>query len=123
MQLINLQPMLETGDLPGTIEFYTMVLGFSLEGTFDNGKRMAWCHLQRDNVGIMFTIPNTVMNYPTAMLSGSLYISVNNVDDEWGRLKDTCEIVYPPEDFIYGMREFAIKDNNGYVLNFAHNIL
>ncbi len=32
------------------------------------------------------------------------------------QLKDKAAIVYPLEDFDYGMREFAIRDNNGYIL-------
>jgi hypothetical protein len=31
-------------------------------------------------------------------------------------------IVYPLEDFPYGMREFAIRDNNGYILQFGQEI-
>jgi hypothetical protein len=29
------------------------------------------------------------------------------------------KIAYPMEDFEYGMREFAIYDNNGYMLQFG----
>jgi len=28
-------------------------------------------------------------------------------------------VVYPIESFDYGMREFAIRDNNGYILQFG----
>jgi len=34
----------------------------------------------------------------------------------WKRLKDRCKIEYPIEDFEYGVREFAIRDNSGYLL-------
>jgi uncharacterized glyoxalase superfamily protein PhnB len=37
-------------------------------------------------------------------------------------LKDSTTVVYPLEDFDYGMREFAIRDNNGYVLQFGQEI-
>jgi len=31
-------------------------------------------------------------------------------------------VVYPLEDCAYGMREFAIRDNNGYILQFGQEI-
>ena len=37
-------------------------------------------------------------------------------------MKDKAEVVYPIEDFDYGMREFAIRDNNGYLLQFGQEI-
>ncbi|HAO47615.1 MAG TPA: VOC family protein [Ferruginibacter sp.] len=122
MKLKALAPILETKDIPGTIRFYTGVLGFTQRGEFKNGETIAWCDLVRDNVSIMFSLPNEHMNYGTVMLSGSLYINVEDVDALWNSLKDTCEVVYPLENFIYKMREFAIKDNNGYVLNFAEPV-
>ena len=36
--------------------------------------------------------------------------------------QDQCEVVYPIEDFDYGMREFAIRDNSGYLLQFGQPI-
>lgn len=62
------------------------------------------------------------MGYGSILLSGSLYVTVEDVDALWEDLKNKCEIVYPVENFIYEMREFAIKDNNGYVINFAEPI-
>ena len=34
-------------------------------------------------------------------------------------VKDHVRVCYPIEDFHYGMREFAIFDNNGYLLQFG----
>jgi hypothetical protein len=34
-------------------------------------------------------------------------------------LKAAAEIVYPLETFPHGMREFAFRDNSGYVLLFG----
>jgi len=36
--------------------------------------------------------------------------------------KQNKTIVYPIENFYYGMREFAIRDNNGYILQFGQEI-
>ena len=37
-------------------------------------------------------------------------------------LKDKVRIVYPIENFSYGMREFAIRDSGGYILQFGKPI-
>lgn len=44
------------------------------------------------------------------------------MDTLWAKLQDKATILYPIEDFEYGMREFAILDNNGYTLQFGKEI-
>lgn len=122
MKLNYLRPVLESRDIKATIEFYTTILGFSLGDSFEHEGVTTWCSLYRDEVGIMFSLPNEHMNYGTILLSGSLYINVADVNSIWDSLKDKCEVVYPVANFDYGMREFAIKDNNGYVLNFGEPV-
>ena len=39
-----------------------------------------------------------------------------------GADQDKARVVYPIENFFYGMREFAIRDNNGYILQFGQEI-
>lgn len=119
MKLTSLSPVLESWYLEATIDFYTNKLGFAVRGKFEEDGKLTWCDLVKDQVSIMFSAPNEKMNYGTIQLSGSIYINVEDVDVLWNSLKDCCEIVYPIENFIYEMREFAIKDNNGYVLNFG----
>ena len=122
MKFKYLSPMLESRDIHATIGFYTEVLGFSLRGSFEHEGITTWCDLVRDDIAIMFSIPNAHMNYGTVLLTGSLYITVEDVDAVWEDLKDKCEVVYPIENFIYEMREFAIKDNNGYIINIGESV-
>ncbi|HMD01238.1 MAG TPA: VOC family protein [Ferruginibacter sp.] len=122
MKLTSISPLLESNDLQGTIKFYAELLGFTMRGSFKEGEELVWCDLVKDNVSIMFTKPNGHMNDGKIMLSGSIYITVEDVDALWNLIKDKCDVVYPIEDFVYGMREFAIRDNNGYVLNFGSDI-
>ena len=63
----------------------------------------------------MFTRPNPVMKYDRIMLSGSLYVYITDIDAFYTGIKEKVTIV-SLENFIYGMREFAIKDNNGFVI-------
>jgi uncharacterized glyoxalase superfamily protein PhnB len=47
---------------------------------------------------------------------------MDDVDGLWEKLKGSSYIFYGLENFDYGMREFAIKDNNGYMLQFGTQI-
>ena len=107
--------MLRTTDLKGTIEFYTTVLGFECEGSSDE-----WASVRRDNVAIMFALPSEHEPFDGPFFTGSLYINPDDVDALWERVKDKARVCYPIDDFDYGMREFAIYDNNGYLLQFGH---
>lgn len=110
--------MLETHQFEHTMKFYTEILGFTIRGRWENN----WAHLERDDVAIMFSIPNEHRNLPAAILSGSIYLRTENVDAAWEQLHDKAAICYPIENFDYGMREFAIYDNNGYILQFGQPI-
>lgn len=111
--------MLESNDLPATIRFYTEILGFKVDNTFEHEGVLNWVSFIRDEVNFMFTRPNPVMKYDRIMLSGSLYVYITDIDAFYTGIKEKVTIVYPLENFIYGMREFAIKDNNGFVINFG----
>jgi hypothetical protein len=39
-----------------------------------------------------------------------------------GSLKDKAEVMLPPQDMAYQMREFGIKDPNGYALILGEDI-
>ena len=51
--------------------------------------------------------------------TGSLYFHTDDVDGLWQRPKDRAHVYYTIENFEYGIREFAIYDNNGYMFQFA----
>jgi len=112
----SLRPMLRTKDLHATIRFWTERLGFTCEGFSEED---GWASLSRDRVAVMVATPNAHMPFSAAAFTGSFYFNVDDTATLWASLKDDVEIAYPIEDFPYGMREFAIYDNNGYMLQFG----
>ena len=111
--------MLETKDLIGTLKFYKEKLNFTCD---NHSEEWGWAHLHKDDVNIMFSVPNAHRNLQETVMSGSLYMNTNDVELLWESLKDGVKICYPMEDFEYGMREFAIFDNNGYIIQFGKPI-
>jgi len=81
-----------------------------------------WAALRKDQVELMISLPNAHEPLEKPTLTGSLYFNTTGVDALWERIKDKARVVYPIENFFYGMREFAIRDNNGYILQFGQEI-
>ncbi|MXN92900.1 bleomycin resistance family protein [Flavobacterium sp. Sd200] len=106
--------MFWTTEVAQTVVFYTEVLGFEC-GVQEEG----WAVLLKDEIEIMLAYPNGHAEFGSPMFTGSFYINTSDVDMLWEKLKDNCNICYPIEDFEYGMREFAIYDNNNYILQFG----
>ena len=119
MKIIDLKPTLTTEDLHGTIDFYTNVLGFICDNANDD---WGWASLSIDGVSIMLARPNEHVAYDKIGFTGSFYFTTDDVEAVWAKVKDKAAICYGIEDFDYGMREFAIYDNNGYILQFGQEI-
>ncbi len=121
----SLRPMLWTEDLEGTVAFYRDVLGFAVD---EFNSDWGWASLSRDDGGIMFTKPLDFDSphgfEPPSRIgcTGSFYFNTDNVDTLWEELRDKAVVCYGIEDFDHGMREFAVYDNNGYILQFGQEI-
>jgi Glyoxalase/Bleomycin resistance protein/Dioxygenase superfamily. len=109
----RLTPMLRTPDLPGTLAFYRDVLGFELaSGAPEHG----WLALRRDGADLMLSGLNAHEGDAATGFTGSLYLEVRRRRCAVGRRCATMRAsATTPETFAYGMREFAVYDNNGYL--------
>ena len=119
MKLLGLSPMLWTKHLQLTVGFYTNILKFKCD---ELHPEMGWASLSRDNVQIMLAVPTQHPEFKEAQFTGSIYIHTDDVERAWKDLKDKVEVVYPIDNFEYGMREFAIYDNNKYIIQFGQEI-
>lgn len=128
MKLHKLSPILWTKDLQATIAFYESVLGFKGTRGFPN-----FVSLNREDVEIMFIVPQDEPEdckdpddrepfFPRPLVTGSLYIVTEPVDELWESVKDKATVKTPLEDREYYMRDFSILDNNGYELVFGQHI-
>ena len=115
----NLRPILWTNNMEETIIFYTQILDFTLSEKNDD---WGWSSLYKDDVEIMLAKPNEHSHFQKIGFSGSFYFNVDNVDQLWEELHSKTEICYEINNFDWQMREFAIYDNNGYILQFGQEI-
>jgi len=124
----RLSPILWTKNLEETISFYQNVLGFKATSNFPN-----FVYLSRAEVAVMFVLPvdepedckdpdNQEEFFSKPMLTGSIYIYTDEVDELWNSVKDKATIKSALEDREYLMRDFSILDNNGYEIVFGQDI-
>jgi uncharacterized glyoxalase superfamily protein PhnB len=117
MKLNKLTPMLTVTNMDETIRFYRDVLGFECANRSEG-----WATLLNHGVEIMIALPNAHLPIEKPHFTGSLYMNLDEVDPLWQKIVGKASAVYPIENFYYGMREFAIRDNNGYMLQFGSEI-
>jgi uncharacterized glyoxalase superfamily protein PhnB len=133
----KLTPDLMVSDVAKTVKFYTEKLGFSLamlvpenEQTvvtkIDDNKKYVYAMVKRDEVFVMFMQKDVYIEDVTALkgasmgASATLYCDVDNVDALYGSFKNNgVDVVKEISSTWYGMKEFYIKDCNGYILGFA----
>ena len=102
-------------NLRATRTFYEC-LGFCLSGgAADSG----WIELSRHSVVLQFYNEAPVGTIATPTLSGTIYVHVDDVDMLASSLRDQYVLEWGPETLDYGMREFAVRDPNGYLVAFA----
>ena len=120
MKVTDFRPMIWTENIKESIDFYTNVLGFNCHG---NTEDWGWASLRWQGAAIMLARPNEHEPHDKIGFTGSFYFNVADVDAVWNELKDKAKVCYEIETFDFGMREFAIYDNNGYLLQFGEEVV
>lgn len=119
MKFTHLTPVLWTEHLDATLDFYTSLLGFvCVERNDDWG----WASLQHGDVTIMLARPNAHSPFNAPAFTGSLYLRTDDVEQVWLAVKNNARVCYEPETFDWGMQEFAIYDNNGYLIQVGQEV-
>jgi uncharacterized glyoxalase superfamily protein PhnB len=117
MKIQSFAPILWTYDLDKSIQFYHDAIGFECINRLEG-----WTSMKTDETELMLSLPNSHEPFDKIQFTGSFYFSVDNVAGFWEQGRSKTTVVYPIEDFEYGMREFALRDNNGYILQFGQEI-
>lgn len=135
----NLIVNLAVRDIGESIAYYRDILGFtpimavpedksSFSPELEDGKRYLFAMVQSGGVEIMLqqdeSLREDVGDFFTDIgASVTFYIRVDDVDGWYETIAPKVEIIKPIETTWYGMREFYIRDVNGYVLAFAKQVV
>jgi catechol 2,3-dioxygenase-like lactoylglutathione lyase family enzyme len=108
-------PSLSVSDVLAAADFYTDKLGFELAFTWGEPPGMASVNLGEVQLFLQQGTPS-----PQGC---SVYFVVGDADElfEFHRASGV-EIVEPPADRPWGLRDYAVKDLDGYQLTFGHHV-
>ncbi len=145
----SLIPNLMVNNVCDTALFYQNILGFKLvvavadfeaemeEGniimSLGQGQNLDWANLKLDpedpaSAEFMFqsrkSLEADVPALKDASISASqtLYLRTSDADAQFESLKNKVDVVQAPTTRFYGMREWYMKDINGYILCFGQEI-
>ncbi|WP_299363175.1 VOC family protein [Winogradskyella sp.] len=139
MTFNKLTPNFEVKSIRETIDFYQSILGFSLvmavpetqdgiEQSLENGKEYVYALVSKDDIEMMFQRTDSFKKDVSLAkdisigASVSFYVEINGINDFYEEIKSKGENPTELKTAWYGMREFYLKDNNGYILGFAQKI-
>ncbi len=109
-------PMIHVPDVRATVEWYISI-GFRVRAINEEDGEMNWAALTYGNSEFMLSAGGKSSTAHRREVD--LYLHVQNVDELYDELKDQVPVVQVPYDAFYGMREFVIRDNNGFWITFG----
>ncbi|MFN8356042.1 MAG: VOC family protein [Spirosomataceae bacterium] len=113
-------PSLETDDVHATIRFYQDVLDFEVISILPNEIEPGWVLLRNGQAELVFSERNTHSSHVQVYFTGSFYFEPTNLNEVWEKVQTKgAQIAWPLETFDYGIKEFGMYDNNGYLLRFG----
>jgi uncharacterized glyoxalase superfamily protein PhnB len=137
MEINKLVPNMAVADIRQTVEFYCGNLGFELvmavpesqdgaEQQLSGDREYVYAMLRKGHAELMFQrldsfredVPS-VGEIPTIGASVSFYMQGNGIEAFYEELKNKNIQISELKQTWYGIKEFYLKDNNGYVLGFA----
>jgi uncharacterized glyoxalase superfamily protein PhnB len=128
MKLLEITPNLMVEDVNQTVRFYEDVLGFKLDQSVPESGQFDWASVRSGGVEIMFqarsSLSTDLPSFQELPTGGTLtlFIQMTGIQELYGHTQPQVELVQELNETFYGMREFSIKDPNGYFLTFAEPV-
>ncbi|MEI9919195.1 MAG: VOC family protein [Bacteroidota bacterium] len=127
MKLESLSPNLIADSVNASVDFYTKNLGFTLAASVPETGTYDWAMIQRDGVTLMFqSLKSLQEDMPSLKLDkkgslGTFFIKMNGIEELYNSVKGKLDIALEWRVTFYGMKEFGIKDPDGYYMVFAED--
>ena len=126
MRLKHLTPLLNVESVSRSIEFYRDHLGFRVSQKWEDEGRVRWASLEMSGIQLMLNQPHQVDSHDRRnrqpYSDAVLYFTIDDVDSLHSRLSGAGVAVGEVADEDYGMREFYVRDPDGYELGFGTSV-
>lgn len=127
MSYQSLTPNMGVKSVNETVKFYTEVLGFKLIVSVPESGEFVFAIIGAGNVTLMFQeLGSLKEEYPELNDVPNrgvftFYVKMKNKNDLYEKVKNTNHLVKAMNVTPYGAEEFAIRDNNGFILTIAED--
>lgn len=121
---------LMVSDVDESVEFYREILGFDLEMSVpdESGNKLQWAMMSREGTAVMLqSVESITEEYP--QWSGrepggtfALFVKMTGLEEYHKQVSAKTDILKDPYETFYGMREFQLRDPDGYVFTFAEEL-
>lgn len=135
----KISPNLMVEDVAKAAGYYCDKLGFSFaigvreksqkaERSRKEGIALDWAMVRRGSVEVMFQSRRSMeeegYEFSTPIIGGTLtlFIEVEGIDEIYESLQGRAQIVKDINTTFYGLKEFSIRDEEGYTLTFGERI-
>ena len=112
-------PCLLVSDMRRSLDFYLEVLGYTQTGYYPIESEPNRTEVRRDDVAIILYTEQIHGSDRSPTFTGALYIFPESIETLADELRGKVPFAWGPEDTDFGIREFAIRDPDGYTLVFA----
>lgn len=136
MTWVKLTTNMMVEDVNRTVDFYANVLDCEfvmgvlkqsqdIATTWDKNQPLDFAIVKCGDMEMMFqareSLVKEVAEFKDMKVGGSVtfYVEVKDVNRLYSRIRSRVHVVKEPSITFYGMKEFYIRDCNGYVLTFA----
>jgi uncharacterized glyoxalase superfamily protein PhnB len=110
--------MIHVPSVRDTIEWY-LAIGFALISSGEDSGELVWAEMSFGDGRVMFSSGGRRSQEKRREVD--LYVQTVGVDELFQRLKSTVQLQEEVHDTFYGMREFIIRDNNGFWITFGES--
>ena len=109
-------PMIHVPDVLAALQWYEGI-GFTTVRTHEDAGEVNWALLLFGTSKLMLSTGGR----PTteARREVDLFLYVENLDDVYAALRDRVDVQEKPHETFYGMREFTVRDVNGFWVTFT----
>ena len=114
-------PSLFAPNIEEAIAYYVDVLGFKETGNWKEDGKCIWAEVAL-GPSVLWFFARAIDGRPKPVMSGLIYIFVEDVDAVVEMLSGRVAFRWGPEDQPYGLREVGVEDLNGYLIVFAQDI-
>lgn len=125
IKMETVSPNIYVNDLAAAIKFYE-ILGFTVATTVEDKGEPVFALMKCGDVTFMFQTFKSIENtLPLISRSNGgsllLYVNVKGVRTLYEQVKDKVTVLQDLNKTFYGATEFAIADNNNYMVTFAEH--